>query len=100
MELEELVPLSAKILPKHLEVLDKFDKANQSNAIRLMCERVINREHEEFIQKYLLLFAIGLVVLALAPFVILTLLSVIMYIIGVFYLGYSATKIVMWRLRK
>lgn len=99
-EPQELIQVGCRIPKEYLAFLDKFDANNQSNAIRLALDKLINWKQQEFLQKYLTLFAIGLVLVALAPMMGMLVIQVVLYCAGIFYIGYSTTNIVKWKLKK
>lgn len=100
LEPSDLVVIKSRVPSKYLTLLETFDKENQSNAVRLALDKLFNWQQQEFLQKYLILFAFGLVLIALAPLMALLIIEIILYIAGIFYIGYSTTTIVRWKLKK
>lgn len=96
---DDLITKSVKFLPHHIHYLDKVDSNNLSNATRKSIDRLINHDKKEYIEKNLLLFALGCVFVFLSTLVPFILAKVVMIGIGMFYIFYSTIVMIIWRFK-
>lgn len=84
----ELVDVHQKLFPIHINYLKTIDD-NLSNANRKALDTLIKQDKTQFIERYLLLFAFGLIFIVLAMFVAFFSIMVLLIAIGFFYMCYS-----------
>jgi len=96
---QEAVQKTITFFPKHISYLEKIDGNNISNATRQIVEQAMLKERKQYFERYVSLFAFGVIFLALALFSGLLLFMILLIFVGVAFIGYSAGMVIVseWR---
>jgi len=99
---QEAVQKTITFFPKHISFLDTIDNNNISNATRQAVEQVMNSNRKQFFERYVNLFAFGVIFLALALFSQFFLFMILLVFVGVAFIGYAGGMILVneWRKKK
>lgn len=101
MEPQDLVFKHIKFLPKHIAFLEKeFDNNNISNACRLAIEKLMVNHKNLFLEKYLLIFAFGLVLIVFGTVTLPLYVSATFLSLGVIFIMYSIVMLTFRRIGK
>jgi succinate-acetate transporter protein len=96
-EPQELVSKHIRFYPSQLSHLERINN-DISVATRKLVEKDMNQKKNQFIEKYMVLFAIGLLVITFATLQTIVVFMAVQMAIGVVFLVHSVMRIFLWRL--
>lgn len=88
-EPQELIDSHIKFFPRHITFLKTIDGNNLSNANRTVIDKQMNYLKNQKLERSLVIFAFGLLLLALSTFITIFSFSALILAIGVIYIAYS-----------
>ena len=99
-EPQDFVTKTVYFLPKHLEFLKTIDDNNLNNAVRTVVNKAMNQTKKQYFERYINLFAFGIIFLTFALFSSFFIFQMLLVLIGILFIGYSATMITLSKRRK
>jgi len=87
-EPQDVIDRHIKLFPTQISFLESIDE-NISNATRKVIDTQIKKNKNQYLEKYLLLFAFGIVFIVFSSFINDLLFALIVLFIGIVYIGYS-----------
>ena len=88
-EPQDLIRHQILFYPKQLKFLGDIDE-NISTATRKIIDNQMKDNKNQIYEKYLLIFAFGIIFIVFSSFITNLLFSIIIMFIGIVYIGYSA----------
>lgn len=99
MEEDNQIRATIRFYPEHFEHLKSINE-NVSSATRKLIEKDIKQDKYQFLERYMVLFAIGLMVITFATLITVPLFMGLQMAIGVVFLVYSVMRIFLWRINQ
>lgn len=101
-EPQDFIRTNFSLLPVHIDYLKKIDGNNLSGACRIALDKLINQTKREVMDRYLLLFAVGIlfIIFSFSLYYNNIFLLVGITVVGLFFVTYAAISALVWGVRK